>query len=53
MENKHKMLDAIGISLHHDSITGTSKQVVIYDLVDRIQKVQKENQKLVEIVVGK
>ena len=41
-------MDAIGISMHHDSITGTSKQNTIFDLVNRIDFASKNITNLYE-----
>ena len=44
--------DMVGVSLHHDAITGTSVQSTINDYVEQINSASLRNSKVYEQAIG-
>ena len=50
IKTQELMMDKVGISMHHDAITGTSLQATVADYVDQFEGAMRENTKVYERV---
>ena len=43
LKSNYIMLDAIGINSHHDAVSGTSKQAVVNDYIQKLYEAMTQN----------